>query len=56
MQIIVDTTTNQATVVTIVNGIPTYPTKSLDLVGNNLTIQEKATIQAALTLITTKAS
>ena len=56
MQIVVDTTTNQATVITINNGIPVFPTKSLDLAGNTLTPAETAKVQEVLTLIETKAS
>lgn len=55
MQIVVDTSTNQATVITINNGVPVFPTKSLDLNGNALTPAEKVKIQEVLTLIETKA-
>jgi hypothetical protein len=56
MQIIIDTVTNQAQVVTIVDGVPVFPIKTLDLNGNKLTAPQKVKVQEVLTLIETKAS
>lgn len=55
MQLIIDTETNRVTAITLTNGLPTYPTKTLDLVNGNLTDKEKEIIQTALSLITSKA-
>lgn len=54
-QIIIDVTGGKVAVIQLNNGIPVPPTKNLSLTDNTLTEQEKAKVQAVITLINEKA-
>lgn len=55
-QIIIDVTGGKVAVIQLNNGIPVPPTKNLSLTDNTLTKQEKAQVQAVITLINQKAT
>ena len=55
IQIVINNQTGVVDVITLNNGIPVLPSKSLDTKGNTLTPQEKVQYQSVIDLILQKA-